>query len=128
MNTYKGSCHCGKVAFELTANLDHVVECNCSICASRGALWHPAPPDKVKITSGEGDLSGYQFGTKTATHYFCRHCGVAPLSHPRIDPRMWVVNVRCLGDFDWSGLPVRKFDGQNWEATVTAMMAARKKP
>jgi hypothetical protein len=35
---YNGSCHCGRVRFELTAATDHVRICDCSICRRRGAL------------------------------------------------------------------------------------------
>jgi hypothetical protein len=34
--TYRGSCHCGKVQFEIGADLDHVRVCDCSICRRRG--------------------------------------------------------------------------------------------
>lgn len=36
--TYQGSCHCGRVAFELDATLGYVMECNCSLCRRVGAL------------------------------------------------------------------------------------------
>lgn len=29
MSTYQGSCHCGRVAFELQAQVDTVIDCNC---------------------------------------------------------------------------------------------------
>src|SRR6185436_15886284 len=29
--TYRGSCHCGRVRFEVSADLDHVRVCDCSI-------------------------------------------------------------------------------------------------
>jgi hypothetical protein len=35
---YKGSCHCGTVAFEFKAELTCAVRCNCSICSRKGAL------------------------------------------------------------------------------------------
>ena len=38
--TYKGSCHCNRVRFEVDADLDHVRVCDCSICRRRGALIH----------------------------------------------------------------------------------------
>jgi hypothetical protein len=35
--TYRGRCHCGKVRFEVDADLDHVRVCDCSICAAFAA-------------------------------------------------------------------------------------------
>jgi hypothetical protein len=120
MQTYRGSCHCGRVTFEAQAKLDYVVECNCSLCGKRGALWHGAKDADLKILTGEADLTLYQFGTKTARHYFCRHCGIAPLTRPRLDPTRWAFNVNCVEGVEASKLPKRTFDGQNWEAAAAA--------
>lgn len=120
--SYRGACHCGDVTFEVDGKIEGVSECNCSICSQVGALWYAAPPDKLRILTGEANLGVYEFNTKTAKHYFCRRCGIHPFSHPRIDPRMWVVNVRCIEGVDASALPVRKFDGQNWEASAKALL------
>jgi hypothetical protein len=123
--TYKGACHCGRVTFEAQADLKSVTECNCSICRRKGALYGLAEGE-LRILSGEEDLALYQFGTKTAKHYFCRHCGIAPFTRPRLDPRMWLFNVRCVDGLDYASLPVRKFDGENWEAAAKALLERRK--
>lgn len=124
--TYRGSCHCGRVVFELDAKLDHVVMCSCSLCRRVGALWHGAPDSGLRITAGESELTLYQFKTMTAKHYFCRHCGIHPFSRPRLDPNRWAVNVRCIDDVDLSALPVRQFDGANWEEAAKALHEQRK--
>jgi hypothetical protein len=123
MRTYRGSCHCGKVRFEIQADLHKVVECNCSVCTRKGALHHRVPPDSFKLLSGEDALTPYQFGTKVAQHYFCKYCGIHPFSRPRAAPEMYSVNVRCLEDFH-SILPdveVVKFDGRNWEEAIKTL-------
>ena len=125
--TYRGACHCGRVQFEVDADINYIVDCNCSICRRKGALWHAAPESAVRIVSGEEDLALYQFNTMTARHYFCRTCGIHPLTRPRIDPTRWVVNVRCLEDVDLSALPVRTFDGEHWEDAARALLAKRGK-
>ena len=38
MALHKGSCHCGKVAYEVETDLEQVIECNCSICRRKGYL------------------------------------------------------------------------------------------
>jgi hypothetical protein len=47
------------------------------------------------------------FHTQTATHYFCRVCGIYPFHRKRVTPDFLGVNVHCLEDFDASGVPVR---------------------
>jgi len=126
MPTYQGSCHCGRVAFEVDGDIRGVVECNCSICRRKGALWHAAKADQVRITAGEADLGVYRFNTMKAQHYFCKACGVSPFSHPRIDPSLWVVNVRCLEGVDVKSLPVQPFDGEHWEEAAEALLARRR--
>ena len=124
--TYTGSCHCGRVSFEVQANLAYVVDCNCSICSRRGALWHTAPESDLRILGGEDELTLYQFNTRTAKHYFCRHCGICPFIRPRLDPTVWAFNVRCLDGVDLASLPVVPFDGQNWEQTAQALRERRR--
>ena len=122
---YQGSCHCGRVRFELEAKLDYVMECNCSLCRRVGALWHGASDASLRIT-GEDELVLYQFNTMTAKHYSCRHCGVHPFCRPRLDPTKWAVNVRCIDAVDLAALPVKRFDGANWEEAAKALYAGRK--
>lgn len=122
---YHGSCHCARVSFELEARLDYVMECNCSLCRRIGALWHGASEASLRI-SGANELVLYQFNTMTAKHYSCKHCGVHPFSRPRLDPARWAVNVRCIDGVDLAALPVKLFDGANWEAAARALHAQRK--
>jgi hypothetical protein len=112
---YAGGCHCGKVRYELTAVLDRVMACNCSICSKRGSLLTFVPADKFKLLSGEDALSDYQFAKKKIHHLFCSTCGTASFargSMPDGQP-MCAVNVRCLDDVDISALPVTQFDGKS---------------
>ena len=118
--TYQGSCHCGRVRFELQAHISTALECNCSFCRRLGALWLGVPEKDLKVLAGGEYLALYQFGTRTARHYFCRHCGIAPFSRPRLDPTRWAVNLRCLEGLDLSVLPIRHFDGENWEQAAKA--------
>jgi hypothetical protein len=120
--THQGVCHCGALRFEARAELDYVVECNCSICRRTGALWHPAEDADLRVLTGEADLTLYQFNTKTAKHYFCRHCGIHPFIRPRLDPTRWAFNVRCIDGIDLTSMKIRRFDGQNWEATARAYL------
>ena len=74
--TYKGSCHCGKVTFELVSDLKPALRCNCSICKRKSAVMVTAKEGSFRITGGEEHLTLYQFNTNVARHYFCKVCGI----------------------------------------------------
>ncbi|NRB36974.1 MAG: GFA family protein [Pseudomonadales bacterium] len=120
MSLYKGSCHCGSIQFEVEFSLTKTVTCNCSICSKTGAAYTSVQDDKLQITEGKDQLSLYQFGSKTAKHYFCEQCGIHPFLRPRISPELWAVNLRCIEGLDVNDYPSKMFDGVNWEQTVEA--------
>lgn len=122
MSKHNGSCHCGKVTFEFEGTIGAAVECNCSICRRKGAIWQAADGTSFHILYGQKDLTLYQFGTCTAKHFFCKHCGVSTFSNPRIAPSMWVFNLRCVDGVDLSALKIQQFDGQNWEQAAQQFM------
>jgi hypothetical protein len=117
MQTYEGGCHCGRVRFRVTADLDRVTACNCSICTKKGILHLIVPRDRFELLSGEGELTTYRFNTGVAQHLFCRTCGIHSYYVPRSDPDKIDVNVRCLDldGVDVARLPVAGFDGRHWE-------------
>jgi hypothetical protein len=118
MQTMAGGCHCGRVRFRVTANLDRVTQCNCSICAKKGFLHLIVPPAQFELLCGKDDLTTYRFNTGTAQHTFCRHCGLHPFYVPRSDPDKIDVNVRCLDGIDLFAIVPKTFDGKNWEAAM----------
>ncbi len=121
MRTHTGGCHCGRVRFEVTSDLERVTECNCSICTRKAYLHLIVPRDRFRVLSGEGDLTTYRFGTMTAQHHFCRHCGVASFYVPRSHPDRVDVNVRCLDGVDVATVRIVPFDGRHWEASIAAL-------
>ena len=125
MSLHTGSCHCGKVTFSFDNPVVGALECNCSLCHRKGALWHAASNEQLHITAGEEHLASYQFGTRTARHLFCTTCGTSTFSRPRIAPHLWVVNLRCVDDIDLACLPRQSFDGRNWEQAAQALLASR---
>ena len=111
----EGGCHCGRVRFRVTADLDRITECNCSMCAKKGLLHLIVPRDRFELLSGKGDLTTYTFNTGVAKHTFCKHCGVHPFYVPRSDPDKIDVNARCLDDIEIGKLAIKTFDGRHWE-------------
>jgi hypothetical protein len=104
MKTYRGSCHCGKVRFEVDVDLDHVRVCDCSVCRKRGILSHRVEPSRLRVLTPLEELSVYRWHTRTATDYFCPVCGILPFRRPRTAPHLWTINVRCLEDVDLAAL------------------------
>jgi hypothetical protein len=118
---FHGSCHCGRVRFEVLATPTSLSQCNCSLCSKKGALYVKVRElGELRITAGESELSSYGFNTQRAKHYFCRHCGIHVFHRPRLDPERWSANARCLDDLDVSRYPLTRFDGRNWEAQASA--------
>lgn len=89
MALYKGSCHCGFVAY--TVHLDFAnpssalqgasaTRCNCSICHKSGYLLvDPGPNPSFTLLSppeGESALTDYTFHKNRVHHPFCPKCGV----------------------------------------------------
>lgn len=122
MSRFEGSCHCGRVRFEVEADIDHVRVCDCSICSKRGALNHRIPKENLKLLTPWEDLVLYQWGSRTAKDYFCPTCGILPFRRPA-DPTSgeraqgvepfdgWAVNVRCLEGVDLEAIPIKRIHG-----------------
>ena len=122
MTTHRGSCHCGRVRFEIDATIDHVRSCDCSICRRRGALNHRVPKENLRLLTSWSDLVLYQWGSRTAKDYFCPVCGILAFRRPS-DPTPqevregvepfdgWAINVRCLEDVHFDSIPIKKIFG-----------------
>ncbi len=108
---YTGSCHCGKVQFDVDLDLDQVRVCDCSLCRKRGALNHRVADADLHISSPLEELTLYQWHTNTAKDYFCPTCGILPFRRPRTAPDLWTINVRCLDGVDLESIPVENVYG-----------------
>src|SRR5688572_28231097 len=106
---YKGSCHCGKVRFEVSTDLSQVISCNCSICAMTGALLSFVPAAQLELISGEDAVTDYQFNKKIVHHLFCSTCGVRSFGRGKgpDGKEMCAINVRCLEGVDVGALKVQ---------------------
>ncbi len=111
---YKGSCHCGKVAFEVEGEIGSAVACNCSICSRKGSLLWFVPRDQLNLLTPEDAASTYMFNKHVIKHRFCPVCGMHPYGEGT-DPkgnRIAAVNLRCLEGVDLSAIPVHEFNGR----------------
>lgn len=112
---YRGSCHCGRIAFEVEGEIGKLTECNCSICTKRGALLWFVPRESFKLQTPQADVATYRFGKGRIAHRFCPHCGCAPYSEGT-DPHgkpIAAVNARCLDGVDLGAFERVQFDGRS---------------
>jgi hypothetical protein len=82
MKTYRGSCHCGKIRFEMDTEIDHVRVCDYSICRRRGTLNHRVPQERLRLLTLWSDLVPHQWSSRTARDYFCPVCSILPFGRP----------------------------------------------
>jgi len=113
---HTGSCHCGAVRFAFAGEeITKGLRCTCSICSRKGALMSTGfiPEKALQIDADDGVLGLYQFGAKTAKHYFCKHCGIYPFHETARKPGHYRVNLGCLEGVDTFSLDVEVFDGKH---------------
>ncbi len=121
--TLKGSCHCGRVAFEINGDLPpELTRCTCSFCSKRGMLYAYFDPEQFHLTTSEADLATYRWRTKLVAHAFCPVCGCGAYSDsPAFEPdgkwdgqtRRIGINARLVENFDAAEYPVKIIDGRN---------------
>ena len=100
---HSGGCLCGGVRYLITAPLQDIAHCHCSMCRRHGGIvttWVTVPREAFAWTSGQA--KPYRSSAST-TRYFCPGCGallalaterapttvdvtVATLDHPEQHP------------------------------------------
>ena len=112
---YQGSCHCGKIAYEVEGEIDALMECNCSICSKRGNLLWFVPRAAVRLKNPESGMSTCQFNKKMIKHHFCPECGCAPLGFGSDGKgnEMAAINARCINNIDLSQFKINFYDGRS---------------
>lgn len=113
---YRGSCHCGNVAYEVEGTIDAAIACNCSMCERKGSLLWFVPRERLQLLTPESNSKSYQFNKRTINHRFCTNCGI----HPYADGKdqkgnaMAAINVRCIEGIDLASIPVKSVDGRSF--------------
>ena len=112
---YKGSCHCGNIAFEVEGEIKGALACNCSVCQRKGSLLWFMPLAELKLLTPDSAISTYTFNKHIIKHHFCKTCGIHPYGEG-VDPQgnaMAAINIRCLEDIDLESIPVQHYDGRS---------------
>ena len=113
--SHHGSCHCGRIKFEVEGQPASALSCNCSICQRKGSLLWFVPRGALKLLTPDENASTYTFNKHVIQHRFCPVCGIHPFGEgtDRTGKAMAAINIRCLENIDLDKIPVTPFDGRS---------------
>ena len=98
---YTGSCLCGAVRYELTAELGPIEICYCQMCrkASGGPLATNAPiaREALHLRSGRELLAKYE-SSPGEKRVFCGRCGSPIYSHRAARPEVVRIRVGTINE------------------------------
>lgn len=121
--TLHGSCHCRKVTYAIEGHdLQVVTRCNCSICTKGGLLGGVlTKPAQLRLLTGEGETTVYEWGHKVSKRHFCKTCGVHlyAIGHlAELGGDFAAVNANTIDEVELTALPLKYWDGRhdNWHA------------
>jgi hypothetical protein len=137
--TYRGSCVCGAVRFEVDLDLSAgTTRCNCSLCTKSRYWMALVKRDALRILQGEDVLTDFQRTPAARSEpflhcFFCRRCGVRPFTRggelPAMGGEFYAVNLGALDDASDDELataPIHYADGRHddWQRApaVTAYL------
>ena len=112
---YRGSCHCGNVAFEVEGTIDSALACNCTMCERKGSLLWFVSRDAFHLLTPESNSRVYTFNKHAIKHRFCLTCGIHPYAEG-VDPKgnaMAAINLRCLENIDLQSIPTTHYNGRS---------------
>lgn len=108
---YSGSCQCGAIAFEVAADLDQAITCNCSRCSRLGWALTFVPGADFRLVK-DGPTTEYLFNNHAISHRFCPVCGVQTHATGQQDgAEIVAININCLDGVDARNLPAQHVDG-----------------
>jgi hypothetical protein len=73
----------------------------------------PIPPERFHIEADADALGLYQFGLRTAKHYFCKSCGIYTFHETARQPGHFRANLGCVEGIDTFALEADVFDGKH---------------
>jgi hypothetical protein len=95
----KGSCHCGKVHYEISGPPVRFAYCHCHDCRKIcGSLYSAAmvlKKEDFRITSGEAELTAYE-SSPGKDRLFCRFCGTPIYSRMKHKPGIVIIRAGTL--------------------------------
>ena len=100
-----------------------------SNCRMRRNVHFIVPSSRFQLASGSSEaLSTYTFGTHTAKHHFCKHCGITSFYIPRSNPDGVAVSAFCVDPATVDEVRIEQFNGMAWEEEIgKSQLSARSK-
>jgi len=118
--TYKGSCHCGQIAYEADIDLAQGTgKCNCTFCTKARAWKAFVKPSSFRLLSGSDRAIGYRKHPQASLKYFCNACGVRTHELGSADYMggdfvgVFVATLDNVAPEELVAAPVRYSDGRN---------------
>jgi len=118
---HTGSCHCGRVRYQVSIDTRQGGRCNCSICTKISQLGSSVKPEAFELLAGADSISEYVWGHQIGRRAFCRHCGVHCFGSghlAELGGDFVSINYNTLDDVDPVDVKVIYWDGRhdNWHA------------
>ena len=125
LQTWHGSCHCGRVRYEAELDLSEpTTRCNCSICRKSRMWFATALGDGFRVTGGAEALAEYRWTppgrAEPFLHFhFCRTCGIRTHGwgeHQSFGGRFTAVVLATLDDVPddvLAAAPIARIDGRH---------------
>jgi hypothetical protein len=118
---HQGSCHCGKVRFEVDVDATAGTMCNCSVCTKLGAVSTLVKPAAFRLLEGEASLGAYEWGAKISRRFFCWECGVYCFGRGHLEEvggDYVSVHLNCLDGIELTDVSLSYWDGRHdsWQA------------
>jgi hypothetical protein len=138
--TFKGSCHCGFIRYEIVYDMPSPPEqptasrCNCTICQKSGfTSLRLSGKDDFKLLSPSSleETSDYQWQSKDIHRYFCSKCGIQVYGCGKYvlpggkDEHFFSVNALTL-DQPQDGLDLTKWTIRYWDGKNNNWMSGPK--
>jgi hypothetical protein len=93
--TYRGSCLCGAVRYEISGPIDSVTHCHCTMCrkahGAAFATYATVKQERHRFVQGRETLRDYR-SSNSVTRTFCSNCG---------SPMTWSDPVRFVGNMSF---------------------------
>jgi hypothetical protein len=118
----RGSCHCGRVKFEVHADVARGgSRCNCSVCTKLGAFGSIVKPEAFELLTPEAELGVYEWGAKVSKRFFCKACGTHCFGRgylAEVGGDYVSFSYNAVDELELAELPVVHWDGRhdNWQA------------